>query len=366
MNDYGAGGAALFDIVNVQIWTRRRIPARSASSLSGRERRRDPLSIFPGPWVGLAHRAEHSPCKREAGGSSPPASTMSQSSSGRAPLWLGGNRRSIRRCGTINSTFGIALVAKRQTQPPQKRPPSRHGGSSPPGCTIFVCASSCRRRAFSTTRPPYARARFAKRPRHRSYTPTFPGSSPGASTNQCDDREIRLCWRRGWSEFLDLNHTIKSMILVSLMIAKFAPGSNFARRRASQFRTLVSRSSKAEHPADNRKTAVRYRAGEPSPRIGDHHDLQRNEAACRRISTAVDPERSSLRRLGSGLLIRAPEVQLLPGSPTAHLHTTSSIGQSAVLLSRRFAVQVRGRVPIRFRPAAHLSRRTRCLRVETG
>ena len=26
-------------------------------------------------------------------------------------------------------------------------------------------------------------ARFAKRPRHRSYTPTFPGSSPGASTN---------------------------------------------------------------------------------------------------------------------------------------------------------------------------------------
>src|SRR4029077_21014684 len=52
-------------------------------------------------------------------------------------------------------------------------------------------------------------------------------------------------------------------------------------------------------------------------------------------------------RLGSGLLIRAPEVQLLPGPPAAHhIHTTSSIGQSAVLLSRRFAVQVRGRVPI--------------------
>lgn len=32
----------------------------------------------------------------------------------------------------------------------------------------------------------------------------------------------------------------------------------------------------------------------------------------------MDPERSSLRRLGSGLLIRAPEVQLLPGPPTAH------------------------------------------------
>jgi len=26
----------------------------------------------------------------------------------------------------------------------------------------------------------------------------------------------------GWSEFLDLNHTSKSMILASLMIAKFA------------------------------------------------------------------------------------------------------------------------------------------------
>ena len=32
---------------------------------------------------------------------------------------------------------------------------------------------------------------------------------------------------------------------------------------------------------------------------------------------AMDPERSSLRRLGNGLLIRAQEVQLLPGPPTA-------------------------------------------------
>jgi hypothetical protein len=44
-------------------------------------------------------------------------------------------------------------------------------------------------------------------------------------------------------------------------------------------------------------------------------------------SLSTDPERSSLRRLGSGLLIRAPEVQLLPGPPTAHTHTTSSIGR---------------------------------------
>jgi hypothetical protein len=30
----------------------------------------------------------------------------------------------------------------------------------------------------------------------------------------------------------------------------------------------------------------------------------------------MDPERSSLRRLGNGLLIRAQEVRLLPGPPT--------------------------------------------------
>jgi hypothetical protein len=36
MNDYGAGGAALFDIVNVQIWTRRRIrPVQQARSQAG-------------------------------------------------------------------------------------------------------------------------------------------------------------------------------------------------------------------------------------------------------------------------------------------------------------------------------------------
>ena len=37
----------------------------------------------------------------------------------------------------------------------------------------------------------------------------------------------------------------------------------------------------------------------------------------------MDPERLSLSRLGNGLLIRAQEVQLLPGPPS---HTTSSTG----------------------------------------
>lgn len=45
------------------------------------------------------------------------------------------------------------------------------------------------------------------------------------------------------------------------------------------------------------------------------------------VAILMDPERSSLRRSGSGLLIRAPEVQLLPGPPAAHIaYTTSSIG----------------------------------------
>jgi len=38
----------------------------------------------------------------------------------------------------------------------------------------------------------------------------------------------------GRSEFLDLNHTSKSMILVSLMIAKFAPEPSSELRRTSE------------------------------------------------------------------------------------------------------------------------------------
>jgi hypothetical protein len=40
----------------------------------------------------------------------------------------------------------------------------------------------------------------------------------------------------GWimSEFLDLNHTSKSMILVSFMIPKFAPDTSRGLRRTSE------------------------------------------------------------------------------------------------------------------------------------
>jgi hypothetical protein len=39
---------------------------------------------------------------------------------------------------------------------------------------------------------------------------------------------------KGTSEFLDLNHASNSMILVSLMIPKFAPQPGFERRRTSE------------------------------------------------------------------------------------------------------------------------------------
>ena len=70
--DYGACGAALFDIVNVQIWTRRRASAHRQGRFHSGSGAAILLSICR---AGLAHRAEHSPRKREAGGSSPPAST---------------------------------------------------------------------------------------------------------------------------------------------------------------------------------------------------------------------------------------------------------------------------------------------------
>ena len=85
--DYGAGGAALFDIVNVQNWTRRRIsgPFKHARFRIG-SGAAILLSICN---TDLAHQAEHSPCKREAGGSSPPASTIMHS-------WRNGRRSRLR------------------------------------------------------------------------------------------------------------------------------------------------------------------------------------------------------------------------------------------------------------------------------
>src|SRR5262245_60719644 len=49
----------------------------------------------------------------------------------------------------------------------------------------------------------------------------------------------------------------------------------------------LSRSSMAERPADNRKTAVRYRAGEPVA-TGDHHDHDHETGAARRRISILD------------------------------------------------------------------------------
>ena len=124
-------GVALFDIVNVQNWTRRRTwRTHKVASTRGAA----PRSICK---AGLAHRVEHSPCKREAVVRVPPASTTANGRNrpvaghrfGKAETGV----RSAVAAPSMNTWH--ALVAKRQTQPPQKRPPSRHGGSSPPGCT---------------------------------------------------------------------------------------------------------------------------------------------------------------------------------------------------------------------------------------
>ena len=133
-------------------------------------------------------------------------------------------------------------------------------------------------------------ARFAKRPRHRFYIPTFPGSSPGASTKR----------------------------FVSLAAKAPARHAGDPRFESATKHQHFSRSSKAERPADNRKTAVRYRAGEPTQEITMTTIKQMGRLAAAPPSL-MDPERSSLSRLGNGLLIRAQEVQLLPGPPT-HAH----------------------------------------------
>ena len=209
------------------------------------------------PNAGLAHRAERSPCKREAGGSSPPVSTITNAA---IVQWQG--TALVRRKPAFDpplrhhhSDFSNALVAKRQTQPPQKRPPSRRGGSSPPGCTI-----RCSLRQAAK-----------------------------ASVLHTDISRFE-----SWSEH-------QSSPVAQRQSARPITGS-------PRFDTV------RENHQHKQETTM-----STTTKLG---------RLCRRISTATDPERSSPRRLGNGLLIRAPEVRLLPGPPAAivHMHTTSSIG----------------------------------------
>ena len=171
-----------------------------------------------------------------------------------------------------------ALVAKRQTQPPQKRPPQGMEVQVLPGAPAI--------------------ARFAKRPRHRSYTPTFPGSSPGASTRN------------------------RFVSLAAKAPARHAGDPRFESASKHQY---LSRSSKAEHPADNRKTAVRYRAGEPA--TGDHRDNhqtnghQTNGAACRRASIAGGPGAFKPESVGQRAFNPRARGSTPPGSSNPRCHT---------------------------------------------
>ena len=185
--DYGAVGAPLFDMVNVHFGRGAALGAPIEGRFHSGSVAASYLAIC---HAGLAHRAERSPRKREAGGSSPPASTKSRATHS----WQNGEAAS--------ATSDTAAH-------PDWKFNSSQGHYS---CSVSAATAHS--------------APFAKRPRHRSYTPRFPGSRPGAST-------------------------------------------------------ITSRSSKAERPADNRRTAVRYRAGEPETEGDDYDDDGQNGAACR-------------------------------------------------------------------------------------
>jgi hypothetical protein len=135
--------------------------------------------------AGLAHRAEHSPRKREAGGSSPPASTS----------------------GTRGETVDAA-ASEAAAETAWRFKSSRVHQS--------CCAQSCRRHASSMT----------------------PQPARGCSLRQAAKASVLhtdIPRFESWSE----HHSF-------------------------------SRSSMAERPADNRKIAVRYRAGEPTTRAIAH------------------------------------------------------------------------------------------------
>jgi hypothetical protein len=110
-------------------------------------------------------------------------------------------------------------------------------------------------------------------------------------------------------------HHTRFVSLVAKAPARHAGDPRFESATRHQ---ILSRSSKAEHPADNRKTADRYRAGEPA--TGEQHDDddQKTGTAAAVSPSPMDPERSSPRRLGNGLLIRAPRGSTPPGFSITH------------------------------------------------
>ena len=144
-----------------------------------------------------------------------------------------------------------ALVAKRQTQPPQKRPPQGMEVQILPGAPTV--------------------ARFAKRPRHRSYTPTFPGSSPGASTR----------------------HRFVSLAAKHLLDMQGTRGSS--PRRSTSISPVAQRQS--ARPITGRPRIVTVRENQ-TQEVQHDDDDQKTGAAGRRISIADGPGAFKLEMVG--------------------------------------------------------------------
>ena len=137
-------------------------------------------------------------------------------------------------------------------------------------------------------------ARFAKRPRHRSYTPTYPGSNPGASTNRFVSLAAIAPARHAgdpWFEFRD-EAPVNSPVAQRQSTRPITGRSRIVTVRENQ-QQETNMTMTITKPG-------RLAAVSPSP---------------------MDPERSSLRRLGNGLLIRAPRGSTPPGSSYHDHHT---------------------------------------------
>jgi hypothetical protein len=137
------------------------------------------------------------------------------------------------------------------------------------------------------THQPYALSSLRQAAKASVVHTDIPGSSPGASTNG----------------------------FVSLAAKAPARHAGDPRLESATKHQHLSRSSMAERPADNRKTAVRYRAGEPTT-TGDHHDNhQTNGAACRRTSIADGPGAFKPETVGQRAFNPRARGSTPPGSP---------------------------------------------------
>jgi hypothetical protein len=189
-----------------------------------------------------------------------------QSSSGRAPLWYGGNRRSIRRCGTINEL--LALHSWRNGRRSRLRSGRPRAWRFKSSRVHHFCLRAVMPEACFQHDTPILRAELA--------SPSGQG--------------IGLTHRHSQVRVLERAPNV-SPVAQRQSARPITGRPRFDTVRESQPRETT-------HKETIMTTIIkpaRLAAAPPSP---------------------MDPERSSLSRLGNGLLIRAQEVQLLPGPPT--------------------------------------------------